>query len=121
MASALVSLASSGVISGLGLASARISGLGAIFTSMSGLSAPAADSPRNTSAPSITSASVVASLVRRNCPRHLSLTSLRLWVRSEERRVGKECGSTGRSRWSPYHEKKKERKHITRHKSTKQK
>src|SRR5687768_18589005 len=26
-------------------------------------------------------------------------------VRSEERRVGKEC----RSRWSPYHEKKKER------------
>src|SRR5437588_3979851 len=26
--------------------------------------------------------------------------------RSEERRVGKEC----RSRWSPYHEKKKERK-----------
>src|SRR3546814_2592087 len=24
-------------------------------------------------------------------------------TRSEERRVGKECGSTGRSRWSPYH------------------
>src|SRR3546814_18269899 len=23
--------------------------------------------------------------------------------RSEERRVGKECGSTGRYRWSPYH------------------
>src|SRR3546814_14267318 len=23
--------------------------------------------------------------------------------RSEERRVGKECGSTWRSRWSPYH------------------
>ena len=23
--------------------------------------------------------------------------------RSEERRVGKECGSTCRSRWSPYH------------------
>src|SRR3546814_14721339 len=23
--------------------------------------------------------------------------------RSEERRVGKECGSKGRSRWSPYH------------------
>src|SRR3546814_15873175 len=30
--------------------------------------------------------------------------------RSEERRVGKECVSTCRSRWSPYHEKKK---HIT--------
>src|SRR3546814_21159619 len=26
--------------------------------------------------------------------------------RSEERRVGKECVSTCRSRWSPYHEKK---------------
>src|SRR3546814_16898161 len=28
--------------------------------------------------------------------------------RSEERRVGKECVSTCRSRWSPYHLKKKE-------------
>src|SRR3546814_19059172 len=27
----------------------------------------------------------------------------RTWARSEERRVGKECGSTCRSRWSPYH------------------
>src|SRR3546814_15507231 len=30
--------------------------------------------------------------------------------RSEERRVGKECVSTCRSRWSPYHEKKKKQK-----------
>src|SRR3546814_11124485 len=29
-------------------------------------------------------------------------------VRSEERRVGKECVSTCRSRWSPYHSKKKQ-------------
>src|SRR3546814_15947110 len=29
--------------------------------------------------------------------------------RSEERRVGKECVSTCRSRWSPYHYKKKAR------------
>src|SRR3546814_19135289 len=29
--------------------------------------------------------------------------------RSEERRVGKECVSTCRSRWSPYHKKKKQR------------
>src|SRR3546814_8165016 len=29
-------------------------------------------------------------------------------ARSEERRVGKECVSTCRSRWWPYHEKKKE-------------
>src|SRR2546422_9501512 len=27
------------------------------------------------------------------------LSTVRLWMRSEERRVGKEC----RSRWSPYH------------------
>src|SRR3546814_11066043 len=30
-----------------------------------------------------------------------------IWDRSEERRVGKECVSTCRSGWSPYHEKKK--------------
>src|SRR3546814_16918657 len=30
--------------------------------------------------------------------------------RSEERRVGKECVSTGRSCWSPYHEKTKKKK-----------
>src|SRR3546814_13739057 len=29
-------------------------------------------------------------------------------LRSEERRVGKECVSTCRSRWSPYHQKKKQ-------------
>src|SRR3546814_15081911 len=28
-------------------------------------------------------------------------------ARSEERRVGKECVSTCRSRWAPYHKKKK--------------
>src|SRR3546814_12327409 len=32
--------------------------------------------------------------------------------RSEERRVGKECVSTCRSRWSPYHYKKKNKKHT---------
>src|SRR3546814_19170903 len=32
--------------------------------------------------------------------------------RSEERRVGKECVSTCRSRWSPYHSKKKKKPHI---------
>src|SRR3546814_14295152 len=36
---------------------------------------------------------------RRDCPFYFS-------ERSEERRVGKECVSTCRSRWSPYHEKK---------------
>src|SRR3546814_14500616 len=33
----------------------------------------------------------------------------RVNLRSEERRVGKECVSTCRSRWSPYHSKKKKR------------
>src|SRR3546814_12883013 len=32
-------------------------------------------------------------------------------ARSEERRVGKECVSTCRSRWSPYHENKNYYKH----------
>ena len=30
-------------------------------------------------------------------------TALEKFVRSEERRVGKECASMCRSRWSPYH------------------
>src|SRR3546814_11977369 len=39
-------------------------------------------------------------------------------ARSAERRVGKECVSTCRTRWSPYHEKKKTRApthHTTEH------
>src|SRR3546814_12060292 len=39
---------------------------------------------------------------------------LGIWLsmtdRSDERRVGKECVSTCRSRWSPYHSKKKNTK-----------
>src|SRR3546814_12621846 len=38
-------------------------------------------------------------------------------LRSEERRVGKECVSTCRSRWSPYHSKKN--KPNNQHKQTK--
>src|SRR3546814_14860975 len=38
----------------------------------------------------------------------LSGGTLNLRARSEERRVGQECVSTCRSRWSPYHYKKKE-------------
>src|SRR3546814_15057458 len=34
-----------------------------------------------------------------------------LVLRSEERRVGKECVSTCRSRWSRYHKKKKQQNH----------
>src|SRR3546814_12925279 len=44
----------------------------------------------------------------RSMERHLArngtaLVKIFLNVRSEERRVGKECVSTCRSRWSPYH------------------
>src|SRR3546814_20274766 len=38
---------------------------------------------------------------------HWTNHDLRRTMRSEERRVGKECVSTCRSRWSPYHETKK--------------
>src|SRR3546814_13876429 len=36
----------------------------------------------------------------------MTLDQLMAFTRSEERRVGKECVSTCRSRWSPYHYKK---------------
>src|SRR3546814_19675149 len=35
--------------------------------------------------------------------RQIALVSQRVMLRSEERRVGKECVRTCRSRWSPYH------------------
>src|SRR3546814_16490030 len=34
---------------------------------------------------------------------HQAVEVVAPWIRSEERRVGKECVSTCRSRWSPYH------------------
>src|SRR3546814_18732234 len=40
----------------------------------------------------------------------LSLPDRQPEIRSEERRVGKECVSTCRSRWSPDHSKKKKNK-----------
>src|SRR3546814_18856903 len=42
----------------------------------------------------------------RRHPRSIAVGPVRT-QRSEERRVGKECVSTCRSRWSPYHSKKK--------------
>src|SRR3546814_18376896 len=38
--------------------------------------------------------------------KHYADEDYRAIGRSEERRVGKECVSTCRSRWSPYHQKK---------------
>src|SRR3546814_15310537 len=43
---------------------------------------------------------------------------LGLAPRSEERRVGKECVSTFRSRWSPAHEKKKETDQDSKHRKS---
>src|SRR3546814_13580580 len=45
-----------------------------------------------------------------NGTRKLKLYHEEQLLRSEERRVGKECESTGRSRWSPYNKKKKKTK-----------
>ena len=50
--------ASSGKISGVGLASAMISGLSAMRLTISGFSTPGAERPRKMSAPSMTSPSV---------------------------------------------------------------
>src|SRR3546814_14055686 len=41
---------------------------------------------------------------------HIALAEIE---RSEERRVGKECVSTCRSRWSPYHKKKNNTRQST--------
>src|SRR3546814_17151121 len=46
-------------------------------------------------------------------PRLVLTAALRHEGRSEERRVGKECVSTCRARWSPYHYKKKPRLDTT--------
>src|SRR3546814_11986431 len=46
-------------------------------------------------------------VTRRKCSnRRRVYPSVRFRQRSEERRVGQECVSTGRSRWWPYHSKK---------------
>src|SRR3546814_8574934 len=57
-------------------------------------------------------ASAGGSIRRCPCRSGLACPAVALQVdrgrRSEERRVGKECVSTCRSRWSPYHSKKKQ-------------
>ncbi len=63
-ASGRTASASSGMISGVGLAIARMIGSRAIAATMSGLSTPPAERPRKTSAPAITSPSVRAGVSR---------------------------------------------------------
>src|SRR3546814_14078637 len=45
---------------------------------------------------------VIANYGGKFTPSHIGLWQ-KIGLRSEERRVGKECVSTCRSRWSPYH------------------
>src|SRR3546814_12006136 len=52
------------------------------------------------------------SLARRNSRFSFSNALRRSRSRSEERRGGKECVITGRSRWSPEHKKKKTKKRL---------
>ena len=58
MASARTARTSSGVISGSGLAMAKMIGWGAMERTISAVTAPLAERPRNTSAPTIASARV---------------------------------------------------------------
>src|SRR3546814_18552915 len=67
---------------------------------------------RRISALSATRLLVVVVQLRRLCPAHLPHWQLHCRVRSEERRVGKECVSTCRSRWSPYHSQKNNTKNT---------
>ena len=70
-------LASSGKISGVGLASARIRGFAAIFSTMSRVSTPPADRPRNTSALPMISSRVRAAVGRAKRAFSGSISSLR--------------------------------------------
>src|SRR3546814_11777795 len=69
-----------------------------------GVAAAAPSQPRSSGASVKGIAGLGAYLYRSREPRG----SGRDLARSEERRVGKECVSTCRSRWSPYHYKKKQ-------------
>jgi hypothetical protein len=51
-------LASSGIISGVGFANAKINGFSAMVFTISGFNAPALEQPKNTSAPLTASANV---------------------------------------------------------------
>src|SRR3546814_946927 len=53
--------------------------------------------------PTVVSAYSAVDNVPRNLIRMAQSFGLSTRMRSEERRVGKECVSTCRSRWSPYH------------------
>src|SRR3546814_6242046 len=68
-------------------------GIAALYRSLPALRSGASD-------PAIRGEALYGSWLSAIC---LASTSMGLHHRSEERRVGKECVSTCRSRWSPYH------------------
>src|SRR3546814_16661635 len=62
----------------------------------------------------VCSSDLLASTRKASSKRASRTATTRFWARSrrsEERRVGKECVSTCRSRWSPYHYKKNQTSH----------
>ena len=68
---------SSGAISGVGLASAKMIGLAFIVATIAGFNTPPADRPRNTSEPTITSASVRSDVSCANSALSGSISSTR--------------------------------------------
>jgi len=79
IASARTARTSSGVISGSGLAMAKMIGLSAIDATIAGVIAPLTESPKNTSAPSTASASVRAVVLAACADFHWFMPSLRPW------------------------------------------
>ena len=79
MASVRISATSSGVISGSGLAMAKMIGFLAIDWIIASVSAPLADRPKTTSAPSMASASVRLSVLAACADFHWFMPSVRPW------------------------------------------
>ena len=77
MASSRTSATSSAVISGSGLAMAKMIGFAAIDVTMSLVTAPLADRPKNTSAPFMASASVRAEVLTACADFHWFMPSVR--------------------------------------------
>ena len=80
IASGRTALASGGQISGSGLAMAKMIGSLAISSTIAGLSAPAADRPRKTSAPTSASSSVRASVSTECADFHWSRSVRPVWM-----------------------------------------
>ena len=79
MASSRTAATSSAVISGSGLAMAKMIGFAAIDFTISLVTAPLTDSPKNTSAPTSASASVRAEVLTACADFHWFMPSVRPW------------------------------------------